>query len=158
MLRGWSRGPPIKSVCFCFYLVSVVCPCVPALILLLVASMRSSRTEMQWVSSVSLKEIGCSVSRTPNNPNALAQHWGCVTGLPLLQKGEVIPMTIPLPHDVFKVPRGYDDPWQRQQDQMQYMLHQLAPLTPDGGRHVLWCCPLCHQHWVEKNTSSTEEH
>ncbi|WP_220209379.1 hypothetical protein [Reticulibacter mediterranei] len=67
-------------------------------------------------------------------------------------------MTIPLSDAVFKVPRGYDDPWQRQQDQMHSVLQQLAPLTPDGGRHVLWRCPLCHQPWVEKNRSSVQEH
>jgi hypothetical protein len=67
-------------------------------------------------------------------------------------------MTISLSDDVFKgvIPRGYDDPWQQQQDQMQRALQQLAPLTPDGGRQVLWRCPQCQKPWLEATTTSVQ--
>lgn len=64
-------------------------------------------------------------------------------------------MMISLPDPLCKilVPRGFDDPLERQQAVMQETLRQLAPRTLDGGRQVLWRCPVCTQPWFETTAS-----
>jgi hypothetical protein len=52
-----------------------------------------------------------------------------------------------LPYGARVFLHGFDDPHIRHDMVLQQALHQRAPRILDGGREVLWQCPLCRQPW-----------
>lgn len=44
----------------------------------------------------------------------------------------------------------FDDHQARREHHLQQRLKQYAPSTLDGGRAILWFCPLCQKPWYEQ--------